>query len=148
MKSIRAFSIFNLKFSILLLSCIIISCSDNNTPKNQEVNFAEHISPIIFKNCTPCHRVGEAGPFALLNYSDAKKNANKIKFVTQTRYMPPWPADVNYTHFINERVLSAEQIELIKNWVDSGCLPGDTSKIKSPEGSLPLAMPMKSKSLR
>ncbi len=137
MKDTPTFSIINYKFSILLLVFAITSCSDNTVKKKQEENtritFAEHISPIIFKNCTPCHRTGEAGPFTLLNYTDAKRNANKIKFVTHTRYMPPWPADASYSHFINERVLSAEQIELIKNWVGGGCLPGDTSKIKAPE---------------
>jgi hypothetical protein len=35
-----------------------------------------------------------------MSYADAKRNANKIKFVTQTRYMPPWPADPGYTHFL------------------------------------------------
>ncbi len=137
MNGIPTFSIFNFQFSILLLGLVIGSCGDKTVEKKSSVsaivNFAEHISPIIFKNCTPCHREGEAGPFTLLNYSDAKRNAKKIKFVTKTGYMPPWPADVSYSHFINERVLSTEQIELIKNWVEGGCLPGDTTKIKVPE---------------
>src|SRR2546430_2419388 len=118
MKGIPTFSIFHLpaviwpvrkkvgfQFSILLFALVISSCRDIASERKQTpVTFAEHISPIIFKNCTPCHREGEAGPFTLINYSDARRNANKIKFVTQTRYMPPWPADVNYSHFVNERV--------------------------------------------
>ncbi|MGZ3865531.1 MAG: monooxygenase [Bacteroidia bacterium] len=126
-----------ISFSILLFSLLIFSCSNNNSEKKVEntgpVTFAEHISPIIFKNCTPCHRTGEAGPFTLLNYADAKKNANKIKFVTKTGYMPPWPADTSYSHFIGERVLSANEIELIQKWVEGSCLPGDTTKVKAPE---------------
>ncbi len=102
---------------------------ENSSP----VNFSEHIAPIVFKNCTPCHRPGEAGPFTLLSYSDAKKSANKIKFVTQTRYMPPWPADKSYTHFVKERGLTDEEISKIKNWVEQGCAPGDTSKLSPPE---------------
>lgn len=58
--------------------------------------------------------------------------------------MPPWPADPNYTHFIDERILTLEQIEQIKTWVDKGCLAGDTTKVTPPvfyEGSF-LASPM------
>jgi hypothetical protein len=47
--------------------------------------------------------------------------------------MPPWPADAGYTHFINERVLSQGNIDLIKKWVESGCLPGDTTKVVAPQ---------------
>ena len=34
-----------------------------------EVNYSEHISPIIYNNCTECHRIGEIGSFLpLTNY--------------------------------------------------------------------------------
>ncbi len=129
-----------LKNTFFLFSALILfSCGDpgektsEKTPVNTNVNFAEHVAPIVFKNCTPCHRPGEAGPFTLLSYYDAKKNANKIKFVTQVRYMPPWPADKSYTHFAKERGLSGEEIALIKDWVEQGCKPGDTSKLSPPE---------------
>src|ERR1700744_2443787 len=75
------------------------------------VTWSRHIAPIIFKNCTPCHRPGESGPFNLLSYADAVKKAKLIKFVTQTRYMPPWPADPAYSHFIGENVLTPAEIE-------------------------------------
>ncbi|MBI3518294.1 MAG: hypothetical protein HY062_02910 [Bacteroidetes bacterium] len=94
--------------------------------------FIVDISPIIFKNCTPCHRAGESGPFELMTYEDVKTNANKIKFVTQTGYMPPWPADVSYTHFIGERTLTNEEKELIKVWVANGTPKGEASKIPLP----------------
>jgi hypothetical protein len=61
-----------------------------------------------------------------LNYTDAVKKAKLIKFVTQTGYMPPWPADASYTHFIGENVLSANEISLIKAWVDNGLPRGDS----------------------
>lgn len=104
-----------------------------NKRSSDKVNFADDIAPVVYKNCTPCHRPGEAGPFNLLGYADAKRNANKIRFVTAARYMPPWPADKSYTHFINERGLSNDEIAQIKNWVDQGCLAGDTSKISPPQ---------------
>ena len=113
----------------------LVSCNNNKpeTKTDEKVNFAQHIAPIIFTNCSPCHRPGEAGPFSLLCYNDARKNANKIKFVTSIRYMPPWPADKSYTHFVKERGLSDEEILKIKNWVEQGCAPGDTSKLQAPQ---------------
>ena len=53
--------------------------------------------------------------------------------------MPPWPADASFTHFIEERILKQEEIDLIKAWVEGGCKAGDTSQIKPPnffEGSV------------
>src|SRR5215813_1233591 len=87
--------------------------------------FAEDIASIIFKNCAPCHRPGEAGPFPLLTYEDVKKKAKTIAAVTKSRYMPPWPADPSYSHFIGERVLSDKDIQLITSWVESGKPQGD-----------------------
>lgn len=118
----------------LCLSVIYLTACDNNSESkeatgiNQNPTFVD-IAPIIYKNCTPCHRKGESGPFELITYADVKKNANKIKFVTQTRYMPPWPADANYTHFVGERTLSDEELELIKLWVENGTPQGDETKI-------------------
>lgn len=40
--------------------------------------------------------------------------------------MPPWPADPNYTHFIGERVLTQNEINLIKLWVNNNCIRGDS----------------------
>ena len=130
-----------LLFKKIIIACFallfIFSCGNTSTvektiSRKTEITYADSISSILFKNCTPCHRPNQAGPFNLLTYTDAKRNANKIKFVTQTHYMPPWPADESYTHFIDERVLSKNEIEQIKSWVDGGCKPGDTSKIKIP----------------
>jgi hypothetical protein len=115
---------------LLLLFPLILfyNCQNKIEESNRAVTWSEHIAPVIFKNCTPCHRPGEAGPFELLSYHDAVKNANKIKFVTSTRFMPPWPADPHYVHFAGERVLSDSDIELIKKWVDAKTPRGDSTK--------------------
>lgn len=110
---------------IVVLVCLLcVSCSQKN--EEQNITWSEHIAPIVFKNCTPCHRPNEAAPFNLLTYADAVKKAQLIKFVTQTRYMPPFPADVNYTHFANELVLTDEEIAQLKTWVENGTPRGDS----------------------
>lgn len=106
---------------------MLVNASCTRTKQTENISYSEHIAPIIYKKCTSCHRPGEAGPFNLLNYYDASSRAQLIKFVTKTRYMPPWPADASYTHFIDEKVLTQEEIDLIATWVDKGCAIGDSS---------------------
>ncbi|QQR84833.1 MAG: hypothetical protein IPJ76_09365 [Flavobacteriales bacterium] len=88
------------------------------------VTFVEHVAPIILTHCAPCHRPGEAGPFSLITYDDVRRKAKTIKKVTGAGYMPPWPADTSYSHFLNERTLSANEIALIARWVDQGAERG------------------------
>ena len=52
-----------------------------------------------------------------------------INYVIQTNYMPPWPADHNYSNFVGEKYLSEKEKKMIENWVYSGKEIGDTSKI-------------------
>lgn len=113
---------------ICFILCYCSPESNSQQTRNSNPTFVE-IAPIIYKNCTPCHRSGESGPFNLTTYEEVKKNANKIKFVTQTGYMPPWPADANYSHFIGERLLSGEEKDMIKHWVEQGAPLGDQSKV-------------------
>ena len=127
-------------FCILVLPAILVlvnSCKQSEV--EEEVSFSSHIAGIIHTNCTPCHRPGQAGPFSLITYKDVKKRANMIKEVTESRFMPPWPADPSYSHFIGERVLSKADIALIQEWVRSGAPIGDSTLIPKapvyPEGS-------------
>ncbi len=121
-------------FFFLPLLAGLFSCSDNVNDKtvNTQINYAEHIAPLIYKNCTPCHRPGEAGPFNLLSYNDVVRNANKIKFSVTTHFMPPWPADPSYTHFIGERVMNDSEIVVIKKWIENKMPLGDSTKVPSP----------------
>src|SRR6516165_3857095 len=120
-----------LGLAVLPVLSLFSSCSQAARIK-ENPTFAEDIAPLVFKNCAPCHRPGEAGPFPLLTYEDVKKKANTIAAVTQARYMPPWPADPTYSHFVRERVLTEEQITLIKNWVANGVPAGDPSRLPPP----------------
>ena len=46
------------------------------------VTFSEHVAPIVFANCTSCHRPGEAAPFSLMSYRDARPLAKAIASAT------------------------------------------------------------------
>jgi hypothetical protein len=118
---------------LVLLVLMIGSCSENKTlPKEGEpVLFAEHIAPIIRSNCSKCHHEEGGAPFNLYNYDQIAPKAKLIKYVTENRIMPPWPADPNYRHFAGETYLSEEEIKLIARWADEGCAPGDTASLEA-----------------
>ena len=92
------------------------------------LTFAHDIAPIIFQNCAPCHRPGEAGPFPLLTYQDVKKHAPEIADVTTRRFMPPWAPEAGYGDFSDERRLTDAQIKLIADWVSQGAPEGNASE--------------------
>ena len=90
----------------------------------QQVTFNRDIAPIVFQYCAPCHRPGEAGPFPLLTYSDAKAHARQIAAVTATRFMPPWLPEPQPAKFADELRLSDEEIALVQRWVEQGAAEG------------------------
>jgi len=91
----------------------------------EPVTFNKDVAPIVFEQCTICHRPGGAGPFALLTYEDVKARARQIVAVTERRYMPPWKPEPGYGEFAATRRLSDEQVAVIRQWVEEGMLRGD-----------------------
>src|SRR5258707_5155481 len=102
------------------------------------VTFSETVAPILYDNCVTCHRPGQAAPFSLITYEDAKKKGKLMAKVTESRYMPPWHAAHGYGDFADERRLTDEQIATIGEWVKQGMPPGDPAKMPKmpqfPEG--------------
>jgi hypothetical protein len=94
--------------------------------------FSKDVAAIVYGQCASCHRPGQAAPFALLSYADAKKRGKLIAQVTQSRQMPPWKADKGDVAFRNERRLSDEQIDVLKRWVAAGMPEGDPSQAPAP----------------
>src|SRR6267378_1503846 len=93
-------------------------------PAAQQATFNRDIAPIVFRYCAPCHRPGEAGPFPLLTYADAKAHARQIAVVVSKRFMPPWLPEPQEFGFADELRLSEEQIALIQKWVEQGAVEG------------------------
>jgi hypothetical protein len=87
--------------------------------------FNRDIAPILYKQCTPCHRTGEVAPFSLITYQDAVRHARTIVAVTNQRIMPPWKPEPGALRFKKERRLTDRQIALIGNWVAHGTPEGD-----------------------
>lgn len=128
---------FHLRSLILLLLLpIATGCERPEPPQQPEstVTFGEHIKPLLQTHCAPCHRPGEAAPFPLESYADARKRARQIVEVTQSGYMPPWLPDDANPRFIGDRRLSPGEIERLARWVDQGALegPNETTRASAP----------------
>lgn len=93
------------------------------------ITFNEHVAPIVFANCTSCHRPGEAAPFPLTTFSETRPMARRIAAVTEARIMPPWKATPTDYPFGNARGLTDQQIAVLQRWVADGMLEGDRSKL-------------------
>ena len=47
--------------------------------------FTKDVAPIIFNNCTTCHRAGEVAPMTFLSYEDVRPWAKVIKTKVEAR---------------------------------------------------------------
>lgn len=116
--------LFFLAIALVLQSHSAPKLQSQDPAANQQVTFNRDIAPILFRNCTGCHRPGEAGPFPLLTYKDAKSHARQIAAVTQTRFMPPWLPEPGELKLADELRLTDQQIALIAKWVEGGAIEG------------------------
>jgi hypothetical protein len=96
------------------------------------VTFNKDVLPLLQKNCQGCHRPGQIAPMSLLTYKDARPWAKAMKNAVVTKTMPPWFADPNYGHFLNERRLKQSDIDTIAKWADAGALEGDAKDAPAP----------------
>jgi len=94
--------------------------------------FANDVAPLLQRNCQTCHRPGQAAPFSLLTYEQARPWAKAIKEAVLQRKMPPWFADPQYGHFANNPSLSRTDIETLVGWVDGGAPRGDPKDQPAP----------------
>lgn len=87
--------------------------------------FTKDVAPILYENCTTCHRPGQVAPFPLVTYTDTKKRAQLIAAVTNSRSMPPWKAEPGFGHFRDARRLTDVQVATLQKWADAGAPQGD-----------------------
>lgn len=95
-----------------------------NTPQSNPT-WARDVAPILYKNCTTCHRPGGAGPFSFLTFADAKRWGAQVVKVTQSRYMPPWLPEPGHGDFADNRRLPDADLATLKKWFDAGMKEGD-----------------------
>jgi hypothetical protein len=125
-------------FTLILASASAVNAGDKAPTFNKD------IAPILFGQCVTCHRPGEAAPFSLLTYQDARKRGKLIAHTTQTKQMPPWKADKSDIAFRNERRLKDADIAMLQRWFATGMAEGDKNDLPMPPtfaGDWPLGKP-------
>jgi len=88
------------------------------------ITYHRDVLPILQNHCQSCHRPGEVGPFALMNYRQALNWAKDIKEHTLNGMMPPWKVSEGAA-FKNDRTMPAKDIATLAAWVDAGAPAGD-----------------------
>jgi mono/diheme cytochrome c family protein len=96
------------------------------------VTYGQHAARLIQEHCQECHRPGEAAPFSLLTYHDARAWSAAIREAVAERRMPPWHADPAHGRFRNSRRLSDADRAMLLAWVDQGCPEGNPSDLPPP----------------
>jgi len=124
-------------WTALLMGAVMASGAEPR-PQVEGPTFCRDVAPILFANCTSCHRLGEVGPFPLVTYEDARKRARQIARICEKRIMPPWKPAAGPETFKNARLLTDEQIAVLKAWAEAGAPQGDEADLpplpKFPEG--------------
>ena len=91
--------------------------------------FTKDVAPILYQNCTSCHRPGEIGPMSLLSYQDARPWAKSIAARVAAGAMPPWHADPAYGEFSNDRRLNDADKATLLAWANNGAPEGNAADL-------------------
>ena len=97
-----------------------------------DITYAKDIARIVQEHCVVCHRAGEIGPFALTSYDDVASWSATIREVVQDERMPPWHANSDAGHFVNDRRLSDQDRQRLFDWIENGMPAGDAADLPEP----------------
>src|SRR4051794_2358906 len=109
---------------VLSLLLVFIVCPAHA----QTVTWSEHIAPLIYNNCTNCHRPGQVSALPLMSYDDVRRRGSLVNQTVQTHFMPPWKPEPGWAPFRDERRLTPAQLAMVNQWVQDGMPRGDSSK--------------------
>ena len=116
-----------LRQSLMLVVALPAMFAANSTP-----TFYRDALPILQARCQECHRAGEAAPFSLMSYQEARPWAKAIRTAIATKKMPPWFADPAHGRFSNDRSMPQAEIDTLTKWVDQGAKEGNQKDAPKP----------------
>ena len=123
-----------LPVALLLVIYVGAARPESRAATSAPPNWASDIAPIIYANCSVCHRPGQSAPFSLLSYDDVQSRGEAIVDVTERRYMPPWQAAraKGFAELRDERRLKDSDIKALKEWVAAAMPVGNAAKAPQP----------------
>ena len=95
------------------------------------ITWNREISRIFYDRCVSCHRP-DGTSFSLMTYPDVQPRAVAIRDAVLSRRMPPWGAVKGFGDFRNDQALTAEQIELITDWIQDDTPKGNNPRMLPP----------------
>ena len=98
----------------------------------QAPTFTKDVAPILYKNCSQCHRPNEVAPMPLLTYEQVRPWARSIKSKVLKKEMPPWGVGASTLTFSNDRQMSEKEIFTLVSWVDAGAPKGNDADLPEP----------------
>lgn len=117
--------------------------SDNNAPpENEQPNnepeptgptYHADIRPLIDDNCIGCHDAGGIGPFELNSYENVSGAAAVALAAIEDGTMPPWQPAPACRDMHDDRILSLDEVETFRTWVDNGKPEGDEANYEPTE---------------
>ncbi len=90
------------------------------------------VSKIFREKCELCHRENDLAPFALADYDTAQTWSRDIKRVVEQGKMPPWKPVAGHGEFKGSFALTAEERQMIIDWVDADAPAGDEANKIAP----------------
>ena len=94
------------------------------------------VSRLVYDRCASCHRPNGTS-FSLMTYPDVQPRAVAIRDAVLSRRMPPWGAVKGFGDFRNDQALTAEQIELITDWIQDDTPKGNNPRMLPPLPKFP-----------
>jgi hypothetical protein len=93
-------------------------------------SYIADIAPILADNCATCHREGGIAPFAMDSHTMVQGWSPMIREVLMTKRMPPGQIDGHIGEFINDRLITDEEVRNVIAWADAGApKDGDTDPL-------------------
>jgi mono/diheme cytochrome c family protein len=110
------------------LAATIKSLQVSQQRSTQQIpTYTRDIAPIIYKNCSGCHRPDGMAPMSLLTYEETDASAAEIHDHVAKGFMPPWHADGPRGVFANDRRLSDADKNAIIRWIENGTPRGNAA---------------------
>lgn len=97
-----------------------------------EVTYNEHLRPLLEQHCVQCHQPGSIGPLSMTTFEEVHAWRESITLAIEDGIMPPWQASSNCQDYVGDPSLSADEIALVRTWLDEGAQEGDPASYVPP----------------
>jgi mono/diheme cytochrome c family protein len=121
-----------LRTATVVLAAIVGVSWSSPADARQTPTFTKDVAPILYKNCSQCHRPNEVAPMPLMTYEQVRPWARSIKSKVLKKEMPPWGIGESTLKFSNDRQMSEKEIFTLVAWVDAGAPKGNDADLPAP----------------